>query len=250
MLVALLCAASIYGLANSSAFRYVTLRIEGGTYTSAYDVEAALGAIRGVNLFALDTGPLVEEITRLDTVQGATVDVRLPGMLVVRLEERTPILVWRVGERRYLSDPDGVLFTLLDEDSPPAAATLPIVDDLRAASIGLGVGRQLARVDLDAATRLASLTAADVGSSADSLRVTVSDQNGFVLRSVPDHWVAIFGYYTASLRTPDLIPGQVRLLRSLLIGREPTIEQVILASETDGTYIVKSTPEPTPTAGR
>jgi hypothetical protein len=34
------------------------------------------------------------------------------------------------------------------------------------------------------------------------------------------------------------------LLRSLLIGREPLVERVILASETDGTYIPKATPLP------
>ena len=52
----------------------------------------------------------------------------------------------------------------------------------------------------------------------------------------------MFGFYTLSLRTPELIPGQVRLLRSLLIGREPLLDRVILASETDGTYTTRSSP--------
>ena len=60
----------------------------------------------------------------------------------------------------------------------------------------------------------------------------------------------IFGFYTPSLRTPELIPGQVRLLRSLLIGREPLIARVVLASETDGTYIAKPTPEAEPVGER
>ena len=60
----------------------------------------------------------------------------------------------------------------------------------------------------------------DVGSAADGLTVAVTDENGFVIRSRPAGWSAIFGFYTPSLRTPELIPGQVRLLRSLLIGRE------------------------------
>jgi hypothetical protein len=54
----------------------------------------------------------------------------------------------------------------------------------------------------------------------------------------------VFGFYTPSLRTTELIPGQVRLLRSLLTGREQTVERVILASETDGTYVPKATPKP------
>jgi hypothetical protein len=66
------------------------------------------------------------------------------------------------------------------------------------------------------------------------------------VRTRPASWIAVFGYYTASLRTPELIPGQVRLLRSLLYGQESTVEKVILASETDGTYIPEKTPEPSP----
>ena len=46
--------------------------------------------------------------------------------------------------------------------------------------------------------------------------------------------------------TPDLIPGQVRLLRSLLGGREPSVDRVILASDTSGTFI----PRPSPTLRR
>jgi len=37
-----------------------------------------------------------------------------------------------------------------------------------------------------------------------------------------------------------------QILRSLLIGREPLIERVVLASETDGTFIAKPTPKPSP----
>ena len=54
----------------------------------------------------------------------------------------------------------------------------------------------------------------------------------------------MFGFYTPSLRTTDLIPGQVRLLRSLLAGREATIKRVVLASQTDGTYVPRATPSP------
>jgi hypothetical protein len=99
-------------------------------------------------------------------------------------------------------------------------------------------------VDLDAATRLASLVPADIGSGAEGLAVWVTDEHGFIVRTRPPSWFAVFGYYTASLRTPELIPGQVRLLRSLLYGREATLERIILASPTDGTYIAKPTPKP------
>jgi hypothetical protein len=164
----------------------------------------------------------------------------------VTLEERRPVLIWQVGARRYLADADGSLFAMLGADPPPGAAGLPVVDDRRAASAGLSVGLRLDDVDLDAATRLASLVPADVGSSAVSLAVSVTDANGFTLETRPAGWSAVFGFYTPSLRTTELIPGQVRLLRSLLVGREATVERVILASETDGTYTPRSTPSAKP----
>ena len=103
-------------------------------------------------------------------------------------------------------------------------------------------------VDLDAATRLASLKPSDVGSSAVGLAVTVSDENGFVVSARPETWTAIFGYYTPSLRTTELIPEQVRLLRSLLVGREAQVGRIVLASATDGTYTPRSTPSPSKSA--
>ncbi|MEO7228975.1 MAG: hypothetical protein ABIZ30_00105, partial [Candidatus Limnocylindrales bacterium] len=94
------------------------------------------------------------------------------------------------------------------------------------------------------ATRLASLTPDDIGSVAKSLIVTVTEANGFVLVPVPRTWTAVFGLYTPTLRTPELIPGQVRLLRSLLAGREDSVAKVILADADSGTFIPKATPAP------
>jgi hypothetical protein len=244
----LLCAAAVYGVASASAFGYATLRVDGATFTETAEVETAIELARGRNLVSLVTGPLEARLRELPTVRDAEVDVRLPATLIVRLEEREAILVWRVGARRYLVDIEGSLFARLGEEGAPAdAPKLPVVEDRRAASAGLSVGRRLEPVDLDAATRLASVTPADVGSEADGLAVQLTDASGFTLRARPSSWSAVFGFYTPSLRTTDLIPGQVRLLRSLLIGREPILERIILASETDGTYTTRS-PAPAPSA--
>jgi POTRA domain, FtsQ-type len=242
--VALASAAAIYGVASSSAFDYANLRVLGAHYTDLATVESSLAGVRGANLFAIETKPLEVELGRLTTVARARVAVQLPDTLAVTLDEREPILVWKVGERRYLVDVAGALFAMLNDKPPPEAAALPVVDDHRAASAGLSIGRSLEAVDLDAATRLASLRAADIGSAAEGLAVSLTDENGFVVRSTPAGWTAVFGFYTPSLRTPALIPGQVRLLRSLLVGREPLVERVILASDTDGTYVPRATSTP------
>jgi cell division septal protein FtsQ len=241
-------AGAIYGVGASSAFEFVDLRVEGAVFTNPDAAEDAIAGARGTNLFGLATAPLEAELETLPTVERASVAVELPGTLVVTVRERVPVLVWKVGARRYLTDAEGNLFGRLDGEAPEPSEALPVIDDRRASSAGLSVGVRLGPQDVDAATRLASLTPAEVGSAAESLQIRVTDENGFVVRADPQGWSAIFGFYTPSLRTPELIPGQVRLLRSLLIGREPLILRVILASETDGTYVPRPTPKPSSTS--
>ena len=247
-LVLLVSTAALYGTANSAAFRYENLQVDGAVITPREAVDAALEIARGQNLFQLRTAPLETRLRALATVARATVSVRLPDTLVVQLTERTPILIWRVDQRRFLADAEGYLFGEVGEGSSAEAKALPIIDDQRTASAGLAVGVRLDPVDLDAATRLGSLVPADVGSEAESLAVSVTDAGGFLVHAKPTGWDAVFGFYTPSLRTPELIPGQVRLLRSLLIGREQRIDRVILASDTDGTFVPKATPTPAASA--
>ena len=180
-LAMLVSAAAVYGVGASPAFDYVRMEVNELHFTDARAVEAALAGARGENLFRLPTGPLQAELERFPTVAHARVDVRLPGTLAVTLDERVPVLIWQVGDQRYLADADGSLFALLAEAPPPEAAALPVVDDRRAESAGLSVGSRLDPVDLDAATRLARLVPADAGSSAVSLDVAVTDENGFVV---------------------------------------------------------------------
>ena len=58
-----------------------------------------------------------------------------------------------------------------------------------------------------------------------------------VLQPVGVPWIAQFGVYTPSIRTPDLIPGQVRLLHSFLVGREQQVKTITLADDRNGTYV-------------
>ena len=120
-------------------------------------------------------------------------------------------------------------------------AGVAVVEDRRSgAGATLAIGGHLDAVDADVATRLGSLTPTDVGSAAPKLRIVVTDGDGFVL-TASKGWTAVFGFYSPATRSTDLIPCQVRLLRSLLDGREGTLTRIILASDADGTYIPKAT---------
>ncbi|HET9435919.1 MAG TPA: FtsQ-type POTRA domain-containing protein [Candidatus Limnocylindrales bacterium] len=240
----------VYGLAATPAFTYARAEIPELRWTAAAEIEAAIAIPTGTNLFRLTVAPLEARIADLPGVAAATVEVALPDTLIVRVVEREAILGWAVGETHFLVDRAGVLFA----EAEPAAlaeAGLPLIHDGRATSATLVVGDRIDPVDLDAATRLGSIVPADVGTVAEALVVSVTEANGFVVGTVPSSWIAIFGLYTPSARTPEIVPGQVRLLRSLLAGREPTIATVILSTADEGTYIPRPTevaPSPAPSA--
>lgn len=247
ILAMLLSAGAIYGLASTSAFTYSRLVIEGTAIVREDAVREQLELAEGENLFEIASEPLEARLREIPAVADAEVSLGLPGTVKVRIEEREPLLVWRVGERRWYVDRTGFLFAQVGENPPPAAAALPLVSDDRSASLALRVGHRIDPVDLDVATRLGSLTPAQVGSSAAGLAVGVTDENGFVLSSSPKSWVAVFGFYGLSLRTPDLVEGQVQLLDALLTeAGETNVALVILADDRDGTYIPKVSPSPSP----
>lgn len=235
-------AGALYGLALTPAFTLARTDIPELRWTTREAAASAIATPFGMNLFRLRTAPIEARLRALPGVADAHVSVSLPDTLVVEIQEREAILDWAVGDVRFLVDRTGVLFALAPADG--TAAGLPAITDSRAASARLAVGSWLDPVDMDAATRLGSLVPIDLESSATSLVVAVTDANGFVVGTVPRSWIAVFGLYTPSLRTPAIIPGQVRLLRSLLAGREEAIERVILADEDSGTFIPRATAVP------
>ena len=240
----LLSAAAIYGLASSSAFGFHELQVEGATITGDAAVFDRLRLEEGTNLFEIATEPLEALLREIPAVAGAEVTVGLPDTVSVQLHERRPIVVWQVADRRWYLDDSGLLFAEAPEAPPEELGELPVIRDDRSVSRSFKIGSTIDPIDLDVARRLASLTPAQVGSSATGLSVGVTDENGFVIGSVPPSWTAVFGFYGRSLRTPDLVPAQVVLLEQLLHqAGETTVATVILADADDGTYIPK-TPAP------
>lgn len=229
-----------------TAFALTRTDLPALTWTDGQALRDALGLPEGGNAFRLDTGPLEAALRALPAVTSAEVSVALPdAALVVAIEERVPVLAWQVGDLRYIADRDGNVFATIAK-----AAQLPdgvtVVEDRRTLGLGspLAVGSRIDAVEFDVATRLGSLTPADVGSAATRLRVIITDLDGFIVQA-QGGWTAVFGLYSPATRSTDMIPGQVRLLRSLLAGREASLARIILASATDGTYIPKATPKAT-----
>ncbi len=248
LLVLMAAVAGLYGAVSSDAFSLGRVEVTGNTWTPDDAVLAAMALPGEQNLFLIRTADLEDRLADLPAVRSAVVSVALPDVLRVDVREREALLVWQVGDRRYLVDDTGRLFGELGAAQPPEAAALPVVDDRRAGSSSYGVGSNLDPVILDAALRIGSLRPADLGSAATALEIRLDDRAGFVVTAQPSGWSAVFGFYTPTLRTTDLIAGQARLLRSLILGREEEVLRVILADDRSGTYVPRPTPEPSPTA--
>ena len=213
-------------------------------WTDGAAVAAKLDVPLGSNVFRLDTAPLEAALRTLPAVAGAEVSVSLPdAALVVRIEERVPVLAWQVGARRFIADASGAIFAIVDQGTKLPGGVALVDDRRHDAGAELWIGAHLDSVDLDVATRLGSITPGDVGSAAPKLRLSVTDEDGFTV-AASGGWLAVFGFYSPATRSTDMIPGQVRLLRSLLDGREGSVRRVILASATDGTYVPRTTPRP------
>lgn len=245
LLALLVGIAGLYGLATSDAFAVQRIQVNGATWIPESDVLDALDLPDGQNAFAVRTADLEERLLQLPAVRRAMVSVALPDEIRVTITERVALMAWQVGAHRFLVDASGLLFAELGE-AGPSGAGLPVVDDRRLEGMALGVGSTLDAVSLDAALRLGSLDRADIGTVATQLDLRVDDADGFVIHGRPPGWTAVFGFYTPTLRTTELIPGQVRLLRSLLLDREADTLKVILASDRSATWIPRSTPKPSP----
>jgi len=225
--------------------------------TQLLDPEAVIAAANipiGSSLLGVNLRAAEEAVAALPLVASVRVSAGLPGGIQIRVREKSLLLRWQIGDRIYAVSESGELLgeTATLDLAPSAAAALataPLLFDDRTSSPLPTVG-QLTATELDVATRLASLTPEDLGTAATTLTLRLLSDFGFVVEATGPaiEWNAVFGIYSATIRPTSMIPGQVRLLRSLLAGRESRIGWVILADDQAGTYTAKGVRPPPPAA--
>ena len=206
----------------------------------------------GSSLLAADLRAAEAAVAALPMVESVRVSAGLPDRVQIKVRERPLLLRWQIGAVIYAIDAAGnLLGNVADLDLAPSASlqveAAPLVLDDRTPSPVRGTGA-LTPTELDVATRLASLLPADLATAATTLRIRLLGDFGFVLEGDGPtvEWTAVFGIYSASIRPTSMIPGQVRLLRSLLAGREEHIGWVILADDQAGTYTARGVRPPAP----
>ncbi len=131
--LALVVALGVTGYALSSivrarVFSINRIVVRGNARLSTGEVLAMVDGMRGGSLFQADLRSYRTKLLDSPWVSEATFRRVLPATIEVRIAERVPMAIGRLGDQLYLVDPAGVI---IDEFGPQYAQyDLPIVDGL------------------------------------------------------------------------------------------------------------------------
>ena len=161
---------------NATALRVDHIRVVGAKHLSTGEVLAALEGLRGRNILFVRLDDWRRQVLACPWVADATVRRSLPRTVEVRIVERRPIAIGRVGEALFLVDEHG---DEIDEFGPRYAEfDLPIID-------GLSRGGAQERGLNDRRVQLASRLLRDMSSRPDLARrisqLDVSDPRNAVV---------------------------------------------------------------------
>lgn len=189
--------AGFWAVLDGPWLRITSVEWQGRQLTAERDLRREVEAAHGQNALLVDSQSLSTRIEAVPGVASARVDVRLPGRLLVTLDEEAPAVVWQTRAVQLVADAEGTIIGQVARDSalPDALATLPFVDDRRAESRSLTVGDRISPSVLAIALELARLDPAALGSTTSGLAVHLDAEYGFVLDSADPAWSAAFGMY-------------------------------------------------------
>lgn len=133
---------------GSSLMRVSHIVVRGNTRLSVGEVEALVDGIRGESILSVDFDRYRRRLMDSPWVAGVSMWRVLPSTVEVRVVERTPLVIARVGQQLYLVDEQGVI---IDEFGPQYRQyDLPIVEGLVTTPAAGGSAVEAERVQLAA----------------------------------------------------------------------------------------------------
>ena len=135
------------------------IQVSGRRETSQAELIGALSMTPGEPILAVDLSAAASRVAELPWVKTARIERRLPGAIVLTLEERTAYAVWQHQDQHQVIDADGHLLSRTPErfqhlplivgpDAPaqaralvPLLAANPVVDEATFAAIRVGSRR-------------------------------------------------------------------------------------------------------------
>lgn len=88
-----------------------TIEVQGASKVDASAVKKALDSQLGRPLPLIDTGAITSELAAFPLIRSFTTEVHPPSTLLVRIVERTPVGVLKVGSKYTVVDPAGVVIS-------------------------------------------------------------------------------------------------------------------------------------------
>lgn len=121
---------SVSWIADASVLRVADVTIQGNHRLSHGEIRSILNGLEGAHILGLDLVEWQDRLLASPWVAEATIRRVLPNGVEVRVREREPMAIGRVGSTLYLVDAHGVV---VDEYGPAYAdLDLPMVDGLSA----------------------------------------------------------------------------------------------------------------------
>lgn len=124
----------VLAAAASSPRFYVyreNVSIRGARYTPEQTIYEQAG-IDSYHVFFLHPDRIARRLEALPYVRRAHVRVGFPASVDIRIEERSPVLVWEMGDRSFWVDEEGIVLPVLEErpsllklEDPESLAALP-----------------------------------------------------------------------------------------------------------------------------
>ena len=123
-------------MATAGALRVSNVDVSGNERLSTGEVLSLLDGLRGEHILGLDLAEWQQRLQSSPWVEEATLRRVLPASIEVRIRERRPMAIARVGSALYLVGADGVV---VDEYGPTYAdLDLPMVDGMGGAGPAKG----------------------------------------------------------------------------------------------------------------
>lgn len=211
LLVVIACGIVLYGFLFSGDYAVDDVVVRGAQLGDPVEIASTSGAF-GASIFEVEPALVAGRIAELPYVQNVNVETHWPSQVVVTVEERVPVIVWRTAGRSFLVDAHGQILAPASADSD-----LPVVEsDTGDVEIGGAIDpRQVASVQS---------VYASVGPQLDSL--TWSEREGLTAQ-LDDRSIVIFGY-------PERFPMKIAVYQD--IGTIETAWSVLDLREPERPY--------------
>ena len=123
---------TVYGIkkwiSTCSYFFVSSIEVHGEKRLTDREIIDLSGIKEGDNIFAVDLKSVSEKLSRQPWIRFAEVDRRLPDSLIIRVEERQPVALARIGDRLFLVDSDGTCFKSFSESEGFSAPVITGID--------------------------------------------------------------------------------------------------------------------------